>query len=188
MAHCTGGWRMLIMWRLLRTDCHLMILIIVNGFGSSWLGCYGRNVQANFERRGKRQGNATWDWWQIGLSMQATRREATFYGCQIKPLCMIISGGQIARISFYLPKTGIPGYECEALGAATWYCCYKQRPKSAIHTNINVQVHLSVGQIGWRVFQITYLSANDNYQCMWPDFDQLRYSPLAMLRQDVCIC
>jgi len=59
MDPCTGGQQLQIFYRVLRPGWIWKISIVLNGFGNSGLGCFWRNVQARFRRRGRREGEAT---------------------------------------------------------------------------------------------------------------------------------
>jgi len=81
---CTGRWRLQSVWRHSQTGCHLVISIMMNGFGGIWLNCIWRNLQAQFWRQGKREAEATSDRWQIGASTCARNQEVTSPSCQIQ--------------------------------------------------------------------------------------------------------
>jgi len=104
-------------WRLLaqifrqhsRTDCHWIILIMLNGFGGSGLRCFGRNVQGKFGRLGTREVDATSDQWQIWQRAWAKKLEVTSQSCQIQQTWLWFTGCRTATIIFYPPNISKPG-------------------------------------------------------------------------------
>jgi len=81
---------------------------MLNGFASSGLKYFWRNVQAKFEKRGNREGRATSDWRQIWESMCAKMWEVTSQSCQIQCSWLWFGGCRMARISFYPPNNSKP--------------------------------------------------------------------------------
>jgi len=173
MDPCTGRQQLQIFWRHSRHCCLWILSIMQNGFvGSGWR-CFWRNVPAKFGWQGKSEGKETSDRRLIWESAWAKRWEVTSQSCQIQPSWLWFAGCRMARISFYPQTTPSHVHWCEALGGADWFHQQKWMHERAIHSNIEVQVHLAEGQIGRRLYGNIYTPATDNGPHIWPDFVQL---------------
>jgi len=84
MDPCAGGWQLQIFWWLSRGGCLWKTSIMPNGFGDNGLRWFGRNVEARFGRRGRRECEETSDRRRIWKSARAKKLEVTSLSCQIQ--------------------------------------------------------------------------------------------------------
>jgi len=100
---------------------------------------------------------------QIGEKLPPRVGRYHVHGCNLL-------GVEWQRYRSISKPTASQAYRCGTLGGADLFHQQKRTPDRAIHSNIEVQVHVGGGQIGYRVYGIIYKWANDSGPHIWPDF------------------
>jgi len=102
--HSTGRLRLKIVWRHSRRGHISILVIMLNGLGSSRLRCFWRNMQAKIWWGGKIDRKETRDLRWIWASKQAKQWEVTSSDCQIQCSRIWLTPCRMATIWFLTPN------------------------------------------------------------------------------------